>query len=440
MLDRGGTVPPQSGGGAGGGSGGGEGGSGGGGGSPVDVRVPPGSPGGGGGGGCYSARFRGEGEVRGGAAPPPLRPEPPPSSRPYHLDALPHPQLTRSLLNSPPPQDCMVEASSFVRPYPPFREAVASPSRVDMMAHWKDHHSPVVPTRSGGDACACTECWSNPVSRYSHKMEEISRTVQRAKPTLHLQPRRVAEEKAPTTEPVPAPRDSNSGVESDRSEERPRGHSGSSHWEELLSAIDLEWRSGASGQSDGEEEHEEEKGSGSISKISRKRAKVAPPSGSLASKVQKQGAGGLPAPSSASGGGSGGSSTSSLSPHMPAVEAPKFGCATQSYTKPLVQASGRRGPRGQSRFKGVCITRAGKWRAVIYIGRKQKYLGVFDCEEDAAVAYDSSAVSYFGKGAKLNFPDAPHVPASAPPMPETCAAQVGSMSSSTHVSIPLRMT
>ena len=70
-----------------------------------------------------------------------------------------------------------------------------------------------------------------------------------------------------------------------------------------------------------------------------------------------------------------------------------------------VQASGRRGPRGQSRFKGVCITRAGKWRAVIYIGRKQKYLGVFDSEFDAARAYDAAALEHFAEGAKLNFPD-----------------------------------
>ncbi|CAB1118041.1 AP2/ERF [Ectocarpus sp. CCAP 1310/34] len=64
----------------------------------------------------------------------------------------------------------------------------------------------------------------------------------------------------------------------------------------------------------------------------------------------------------------------------------------------------RRGPPGQSSFKGVCITPAGTWRAVIYVDRKQKYLGVFDSEFDAARAYDAAARVYC-PGSQLNNPD-----------------------------------
>eukprot|EP00903_Cladosiphon_okamuranus_P007714 g7475.t1 len=102
----------------------------------------------------------------------------------------------------------------------------------------------------------------------------------------------------------------------------------------------------------------------------------------------------------ATGGGGGGGGGMMPSPRPALVSA-----AGPPVTPVRVQASGRRGPRGQSRFKGVCITRAGKWRAVIYIGRKQKYLGVFDSEFDAARAYDAAALEHFAEGAKLNFPD-----------------------------------
>lgn len=102
------------------------------------------------------------------------------------------------------------------------------------------------------------------------------------------------------------------------------------------------------------------------------------------------------------------SPTGAVGVALPAPRPPQavlVSAASPPVTPVRVQASGRRGPRGQSRFKGVCITRAGKWRAVIYIGRKQKYLGVFDSEFDAARAYDAAALQHFAEGAKLNFPD-----------------------------------
>lgn len=57
-------------------------------------------------------------------------------------------------------------------------------------------------------------------------------------------------------------------------------------------------------------------------------------------------------------------------------------------------------------FKGVFPTRGTKanWSAVIYVNKKQIYLGSFKTKEDAARAYDSKAVEAFGEFARLNFP------------------------------------
>lgn len=60
---------------------------------------------------------------------------------------------------------------------------------------------------------------------------------------------------------------------------------------------------------------------------------------------------------------------------------------------------------GTSQFKGVSwITKSKKWRAQITKDYRDKHLGEFECEIDAAIAYDDAAMHLFGEFAYLNFP------------------------------------
>lgn len=64
----------------------------------------------------------------------------------------------------------------------------------------------------------------------------------------------------------------------------------------------------------------------------------------------------------------------------------------------------RRIEKGKSsRFKGVSkCKKKGMWEACIQANRKQKYLGAFDSELGAAIAYNDAARELFGEFANLN--------------------------------------
>ncbi len=67
--------------------------------------------------------------------------------------------------------------------------------------------------------------------------------------------------------------------------------------------------------------------------------------------------------------------------------------------------------RGSSRYKGVTLHSTGRWQAAC----SNKYLGLYETEEDAALAYDAEARIKFGPFAAVNFPSAG----------ERCALKVG---------------
>lgn len=61
---------------------------------------------------------------------------------------------------------------------------------------------------------------------------------------------------------------------------------------------------------------------------------------------------------------------------------------------------------GTSSFRGVSARkRDGRWIATIVRGGKQRWLGAFKSEEDAARAYDRAAADIYGEYAFLNFPE-----------------------------------
>lgn len=64
------------------------------------------------------------------------------------------------------------------------------------------------------------------------------------------------------------------------------------------------------------------------------------------------------------------------------------------------------GRKPTSQYKGVSLHGpSGLWRANIGVNGKQKYLGYFKNERDAALAYDAAAKTIFGEFARMNFRD-----------------------------------
>lgn len=70
----------------------------------------------------------------------------------------------------------------------------------------------------------------------------------------------------------------------------------------------------------------------------------------------------------------------------------------------MLKRETRAGVPTSSQFKGVS-RRNSRWRATLSLDRKQKFLGSFGSEVDAARAYDQAARTYFGEFAHLNFPE-----------------------------------
>lgn len=60
-----------------------------------------------------------------------------------------------------------------------------------------------------------------------------------------------------------------------------------------------------------------------------------------------------------------------------------------------------------SKFKGVSSYGVRRFRAYIYVDKKQINLGTFPSEVEAALAYDRAAKQMFGEFARLNFPQSP---------------------------------
>jgi len=70
----------------------------------------------------------------------------------------------------------------------------------------------------------------------------------------------------------------------------------------------------------------------------------------------------------------------------------------------LQNSHNRNGRRNTSSvYKGVCLIKTtGRWRASIRINKEFKHIGVYNTQEEAALAYNQIASLHFGEFARLN--------------------------------------
>ena len=72
-------------------------------------------------------------------------------------------------------------------------------------------------------------------------------------------------------------------------------------------------------------------------------------------------------------------------------------------TRSQNHANRRKLTPASSKFKGVCYHKAtNRWRAYIKKDYVQRYLGIYNTETDAALAYNEAAIKLFGEFALIN--------------------------------------